>query len=89
MVKISWKNPKVICLKTVVGGGIMALKYKFKSKYRKVFDEVSKFGKDGYTILTIMDFVKTDCVSDLIGELNKKFGSTVGNKAYPSWNVIY
>ena len=73
----------VICLKTVVRGGIMALKYKFKSKYRKVFDEVSKFGKEGNLMKTILEFVDTDCVSDLMGELNSEFDSDVGNKAYP------
>ena len=62
----------------------MALKYDFKSEYDEIFDKVSEFGKDGKPMLTILEFVDSDCVSDLMGELNSKFDSTVGNKAYPS-----
>lgn len=63
---------------------IMALMFNFHSEHDFIVNELSKFGEDSYTILTIMDFVKTDCVSDLMAELNDKFGSTIGNRAYPS-----
>ena len=68
----------------LLGVWIVALLFNLYSERDLIVDEVSKFGKDGYTVLTILNFVETDCVSDLMGELNSRFGSTVGNRAYPS-----
>ena len=63
--------------------GILALMLDYSLEYDFIVNEISKFGKYGNLIKTILNYVKTDCVSDLLGELNSEFDSDVGNRAYP------
>lgn len=44
---------------------------------------LSEFGKESYKIRMIVNFIFKPYVQDLINELNQKFDSEVGNRAYP------
>ena len=40
-------------------------------------------GKSARCLITILDFVFSDCIIDLVDELNSEFPSPLGNRAYP------
>lgn len=56
--------------------------------YDIIIDKLKGKGKDAYKLISYVDYLNTDCVCDLIGELNAVFDSKVGNRAYPSRNFI-
>ena len=39
-------------------------------------------GKVGYCLVSIVDFIFSECIVDLMGDLNSVFSSKLGNKAY-------
>lgn len=67
----------------------MALRDDYGSYLDIIKDELRNKGKDGYLMLTIIEYTYSPCVSFLMSVLNARFCSKVGNKAYPSTNVIY
>lgn len=52
--------------------------------YDIIKDKLKDYGKDAYKLISYVDYLDTDCVRDLIDELNGVFNSKVGNRAYPS-----
>lgn len=56
--------------------------------YDIIKDKLKTYGKDAYKLITYVDYLNDECIRDLIFELNSKFNSKVGNRAYPSRNVI-
>lgn len=52
--------------------------------YDKFIEELKTIGEDAYPMMSIIEFMNSDCVRDWIGVLNSKFSSKVGNRAYPS-----
>lgn len=67
----------------------MALRDDYGSNLDKIKEELLDMGEDGYLMLSIIEFTYSPCVSFLMSVLNARFCSKVGNKAYPSTNVIY
>ena len=67
----------------------MALRDDYGSHLETIKKELRDMGKDGYFMLTIIEFTYSPCISFLMSVLNACFCSKVGNKAYPSTNVIY
>ena len=45
-------------------------------------------GSEGLILLSIIDFIFSDCIRDLTGELDAVFESEHGRPAYPSSYVI-
>ncbi|MBQ6218309.1 MAG: hypothetical protein IJJ47_01110 [Methanosphaera sp.] len=56
--------------------------------YNIIKDKLKQYGKDAYKLITYIDYLNDECIRDLIFELNSKFNSKVGNRAYPSRNFI-
>lgn len=56
--------------------------------YDIIRDKLKQYGKDAYKLITYIDYLNDECIHDLIFELNSKFNSKVGNRAYPSRNYI-
>lgn len=57
--------------------------------YDNLKTELLKLSKDAYRMISLLDFTYSDCGQDLFNELNNRFDKKVGNRAYPSRNVIY
>lgn len=68
---------------------VLALRDDYGSNLDKIKEELWDMGEDGYLMLSIIEFTYSPCVSFLMSVLNARFCSKVGNKAYPSTNVIY
>ena len=51
-------------------------------------DKLKTMGKDTYKLITYVNYLNDKCIKDLIRELNSKLNSPVGNRAYPSRNVV-
>lgn len=45
-------------------------------------------GKEGLLLLTIVEFVFSDCILDLMSQLDDEFDSEVGRPCYPSCYVV-
>lgn len=45
-------------------------------------------GKDSLLLLTIVEFVFSDCILDLMSQLDDEFDSAVGRPCYPSCHVV-
>ena len=56
--------------------------------YDIIKDKLKHYVKDAYKLITYIDYLNDECIRDLIFELNSKFNSKVGNRAYPSRNFI-
>ena len=56
--------------------------------YDIIRDKLKQYGKDAYKLITYIDYLNDECIRDLIFELNSKFNSEVGNRAYPPRNFI-
>ena len=56
--------------------------------YDIIIDKLKSKGKDAYKLISYVDYLNTDCVCDLVGELNAVFDSKVGNRDYTSRNFI-
>lgn len=50
--------------------------------------ELLSMGKEAYLLLTIIEFVFSDCILDLMSQLDGEFDSTVGRPCYPSCYVV-
>lgn len=61
----------------------MALKELLFFTLKNILDGLSEFGKDSYKLRMITIFLFKSHVRDLIQDLNKKFDSEIGNRAYP------
>jgi len=46
------------------------------------------FGNEAHILLTILDFIFSDCISDLTSQLDSEFDSKQGRPDYPSCYVI-
>lgn len=68
---------------------VLALRNDYGSNLDTMKEELHNMGEDGYLMLSIIEFTFSPCVSFLMSVLNAHFCSKVGNKAYPSTNVIY
>ena len=68
---------------------ILALRDDYGSNLDSIKEELRSMGKDGYLMLSIIEFTSSPCISFLMSVLNARFCSKVGNKAYPSTDVIY
>lgn len=51
--------------------------------YDNIKNELLGIGKDAYRMISIVDLTYSDYGQDLFNELNNKFDSNVGNRAYP------
>ena len=51
--------------------------------YNIIKGKLRKLGDDGCILLTILDFLFTDCVQDLVKEWDDEFDSKVGRPSYP------
>lgn len=61
----------------------MALKNLVSFTLKNIMDGLSDFGKERYKLRTITNFLFKPYVQDCIKDLNKKFDSNEGNRAYP------
>ena len=61
----------------------MALKNLVSFTLKNIMDDLSDFGKESYKLRTITNFLFKPYVKDCIKDLNKKFDSNEGNRAYP------
>lgn len=61
----------------------MCLKNLDGFNYENLKRELDEFGPDADRMITFVDYVFSDCIQDQISILNSKFGSKVGNSAYP------
>lgn len=68
---------------------VLALRDDYGSNLDTIKEKLRDMGEDGYLMLSIIEFTSSPCVSFLMSVLNARFCSKVGNKAYPSTNVIY
>ena len=50
--------------------------------------ELLTMGKDALLLLTIVEFVFSECILDLMSQLDDEFDSTVGRPCYPSCYVV-
>lgn len=46
------------------------------------------FDNESFILLTILDFIFCDCITDLIAQLEGDFDSKRGRPAYPSYHVV-
>ena len=49
----------------------------------KINEKLKKEGRDGHFLITIVCFIFSDAIQDIIKEFNDDFSSDVGAKAYP------
>ena len=61
----------------------MAIKEINGFNHESIKKNLLKMGKEAHYLHTINDYVFSDCISDLMGELDSVFDSKVGNKALP------
>ena len=61
----------------------MAIKEIEGFNYEDIKKKLLKKGKSAYCLITILDFVFSDCIVDLMDELNSEFPSSLGNRAFP------
>lgn len=46
------------------------------------------FDNEVFILLTILDFIFSDCITDLVAQLDGDFDSKQGRPAYPSCHVV-
>lgn len=50
--------------------------------------KLKSFDDEAFILLTIVDFIFSDCIIDLISQLDSEFDSKQGHPAYPSCHVV-
>jgi len=61
----------------------MAIKEIESFNHLDIKKKLLEIGKSAHCLITILDFVFSDCIVDLMDELNGKFPSHLGNRAFP------
>jgi len=61
----------------------MSIKVVDGFNFDNIKNELFKLGKEGRCLISIVDFIFSDCIQDLMDDLNSNFSSNYGNKAYP------
>lgn len=58
--------------------------------FKKVIikSELLNMGKEALLLLTIVEFVFSECILDLMSQLDDEFDSSVGRPCYPSCYVV-
>lgn len=90
----------VFCLNVFLGNVISFFIKEYYGGYNLAIMEINGFDKDyiksklklfgneAFNLLTITDFIFSDCITDLTALLDSEFDSKQGHPAYPSCHVV-